>query len=104
MQCKMNRNAAKVLNSWLEDENAAGKMVRVYVTEIHGDHAHYAVMLDEPTEHDEIVRTDKGVDVLLDTREEFLDGIFIQYFYVPEERFEISNRSKGHPPNLHRSN
>lgn len=101
MQCKMNRNAAKLFKSWLEDENAKDKMVRVYVTEIHGNHAHYDVMLDEPTENDEIVSTEKGIDVLLDTREDFLDGVFIQYFHVPDERFVISNSSKGHPPNIH---
>lgn len=101
MQAKMNRNAAKVLSNWLEDENAANKMVRVFVTEMHGNHAHYDIMLDEPTENDEVVHTEKGIDVLLDKNEDFLDGVFIQYFYVPEERFVISNRSKGHPPTIH---
>lgn len=101
MHCKMNRNAARVFREWLKDEKAGGKMVRVYVTEIHGNHAHYGVMLDEPNEHDEIVHTEKGIDVLLDTREDFLDGVFIQFLYVPEEQFVISNSSKGHPPNLH---
>lgn len=101
MKCKINRNAAKVLKGWLEADGAEGKMVRVYVTEMHGNHAHYDVMLDTPTEHDEIVKTDKDIDVLLDAREDFLDGVWIQYFFVPEERFAISNSSKGLPPHNH---
>lgn len=101
MKCKMNRNAAKVLNGWLESDGAEGKMVRVYVTEMHGNHAHYDVMLDTPTEHDEIVKTDKDIDVLLDAREDFLDGVWIQYFFVPQEGFAISNKAKGLPPQHH---
>ncbi|UFT98283.1 iron-sulfur cluster assembly accessory protein [Radiobacillus kanasensis] len=96
MKCKINRNAAKVLKEWLASDGVEGKMVRVYVTEMHGDHAHYDIMLDEPTEHDEIVHTDKDIDVLLDKRQDFLDGVWVQYFYVPEEGFVINNTSKGH--------
>ncbi|MFB9757867.1 iron-sulfur cluster assembly accessory protein [Ectobacillus funiculus] len=95
MKCKINRNAAKVLKKMLESEEAEGKMVRVYVTQLHGDHAHYDIKLDTPTEHDEIVKTDKDIDVLLDTRDEFLDGVWIQYFYVPREEMVITNSSKG---------
>lgn len=95
MKCKINRNAAKVLKKMLEGEEAEGKMVRVYVTQLHGDHAHYGIKLDTPTEHDEIVKTDKDIDVLLDTRDEFLDGVWIQYFYVPKEEMVITNSSKG---------
>lgn len=96
MNCKINRNAAKVLKQMLESEGAEGKMVRVYVTLDHGDHAHYEVKLDTPTNHDEIVKTDKGIDVLLDKREPFLDGVWIKYFYVPQAGFDITNSSKGH--------
>ncbi|AIE59801.1 hypothetical protein [Bacillus methanolicus] len=94
MKCKINRNAAKVLKQMLSSEEAEGKMVRVYVTVNHGDHAHYDIKLDTPTEHDEIVKTDKDIDILLDKREDFLDGVWIQYFYVPEEGFVITNPSK----------
>ena len=94
MKCKINRNAAKILNEMLASEEAEGKMIRVYITYMHGDHAHYDIKLDTPTEHDEVVKTDKGIDVILDKREEFLDGVWIKYFYVPEEGFEITNPSK----------
>src|SRR6476620_9531301 len=95
MKCKINRNAAKVLNQMLSSDDAEGKMLRVVITHMHGDHAHYDLALDTPTEHDEVVKTDKDIDVLLDTREEFLDGVWIQYYYVPEEGFVITNPSKG---------
>lgn len=94
MKCKINRNAAKVLNKMLSTEEAEGKMIRVFITHMHGAHAHYDIKLDVPAEHDEVVKTDKGIDVLLDKREEFLDGVWVKYFYIPEEGFEINNPSK----------
>ncbi len=55
-------------------------MIRVYVTIDHGDHAHYDWKFDTPTEHDEIVKTDKDIDIILDKREKFfrrrMDSIF----------------------------
>jgi Fe-S cluster assembly iron-binding protein IscA len=96
MKVKINRNAAKELKRMLTTEEAKGKMIRVYTTHIHGDHAHYAIDFDTPNEHDEIVKTDKEVDILLDTRDEFLDGIWIQFFHVPKDEFVITNPSKGH--------
>lgn len=102
MKCKINRNAAKVLTKQLEEnEELQGKMVRVIVSSVHGNHAHYELTFDTPTEHDEIVKTDKGIDVLLDSREEWLDGVWIQYFYVPQEQFVITNPSKGHHHHHH---
>ncbi|WP_102349132.1 heme biosynthesis protein HemY [Bacillus sp. Marseille-P3661] len=94
MKCKINRNAEKKLTEMLNSPGGEGKKVRVFITYMHGDHAHYDVKLDTPTEHDEIVQTDKGIEVLLDKREEFLDGVWIKYFYVPQEGFEITNPSK----------
>ena len=95
MKCKINRNAAKVLASMLNQEEAKGKMIRVIITLNHGDHGHYDVILDKPTEHDEIVATDKGIEVILDKRESLLDGVWIQYFHVAEEGFFITNPSTG---------
>ncbi|PLS17544.1 heme biosynthesis protein HemY [Bacillus sp. M6-12] len=95
MNVKINRNAAKELKKMLASEEAEGKMIRVIISQMHGDHAHYDVVLDKPTENDEIVKTDKDIDILLDKREEFLDGVWIKYFYMPQEGFEITNSSKG---------
>lgn len=78
----------------LNSEEAEGKMIRVFVTLNHGDHAHYDLKLDTPTEHDEIVKTDKDIEILLDKREDFLDGVWIKYFYVGQPGFEITNPSK----------
>ena len=101
MKCKINRNAAKELKKMLADENAEGKMIRVYIDHIHGDHAHYGLALDTPGEHDEIVKTDKEIDIILDTREEFLDGVWIQFFHVPKEEWIITNPSKEGPGSHH---
>ena len=94
MKCKINRNAAKVMKEMIANEDGTGKMLRVYITNMHGDHAHYDLKFDTPTEFDEIIKTDKDIDILLDTREEYLDGVWIQYFYVPQEEFLITNPSK----------
>ena len=96
MKVKINKNAAKVIKKELENENNQGKMLRVYVSHLHGNHAHYGISFDTPKETDEIVKTDKDIDVLLESGNEWLDGVWIQYFYVPEEGFVITNPSKGH--------
>ncbi|WP_316572487.1 iron-sulfur cluster assembly accessory protein [Neobacillus sp. YIM B06451] len=94
MKVKINRNAAKVLKEMLKTAKE-GQMFRVIITHMHGDHAHYDLVLDTPKEHDEVVKTDKDIDIILDSREEYLDGVWIQYFYVPREEFVITNPSKG---------
>jgi iron-sulfur cluster insertion protein len=94
MKCKINRNAAKELRRMMENEEAEGKMFRVYVTHMHGDHAHYDLMLDTPTENDEVVKTDKDIDIILEKGKDYLDGVWIQYFYVPQEEWVITNPSK----------
>ncbi|MBC5636797.1 iron-sulfur cluster assembly accessory protein [Ornithinibacillus hominis] len=96
MQCKINRNAAKYLKKMLETEEAQGKMIRVLVTHLHGDHAHYDIRLDTPSENDEVVKTDKDIDIILEKDNEWLDGVWIQYFYVPQEELVITNPKKGH--------
>jgi len=96
MNCKINRNAAKELTKMLEKEENQGKMVRVSVTHIHGDHAHYEITFDQPTDIDEVVHTDKGIDVILEKDNDWLDGVWIQFFYVPQPEFVITNPKKGH--------
>lgn len=94
MKCKLNRNAAKELKKMLEKPEAEGKMIRVIISHMHGDHAHYDLILDTPTEKDEIVNTDKDIDILLEKDQEYLDGVWIQFFYVPQEEWVITNPSK----------
>ncbi|OBR67380.1 heme biosynthesis protein HemY [Paenibacillus oryzae] len=95
MKCKISRNAAKMIKLELDKPENEGKLLRVFVTHAHGDHAHYGMGVDVPGEKDEVVSTDKGIDVILEKDNDFLDGIRIDYFYVPEEGFEITNPSKG---------
>ncbi|WP_409345637.1 HesB/IscA family protein [Paenibacillus sp. MBLB4367] len=95
MNCKITRNAAKVILREMEQEENKELKLRVFVTHKHGDHAHYGLDLSEQQEHDAVVTTDKGFDVLLDSREPLLDGIWVDYLYTPEEGFVITNPSKG---------
>ncbi|MBM7652967.1 iron-sulfur cluster assembly accessory protein [Neobacillus cucumis] len=94
MKVKINRNAAKALKKIL-DEQEEDKLFRVYVTNVHGDHAHYDLKLDTPTENDEVVQTDKDIDFILDKNDDYLDGVWIQFFHVPKEEWLITNPSKG---------
>lgn len=94
MKCKISRNAAKVIQKRLEEEENKQLKLRVYVTHKHGDHAHYGMKLDLPTENDEVVMTDKQIEVILDKNEPFLDGVRIDYFYLPREGFVITNPGK----------
>lgn len=95
MNCKISRNAAKKIQEELDLEENKGLKLRVFITHQHGDHAHYGMDLDEPTEQDEVVMTDKGIEVILAKDEPLLDGVRIDYFYMPEEGFSITNPSKG---------
>ncbi len=95
MKCKITRNAAKVLSKELDKEENKDLKIRVLVTHAHGDHAHYGLDLDKATENDEVVSTDKDIDVILNTSEPLLDGVKIDYLYLPEEGFVITNPSKG---------
>ncbi|MFC6332537.1 iron-sulfur cluster assembly accessory protein [Paenibacillus septentrionalis] len=95
MKCKISRSAAKVIKTELDKPESEGKLLRVFVTHAHGDHAHYGMGVDEPTDNDEVVSTDSGIDVILEKGNEFLDGVRIDYFYLPEEGFVITNPSKG---------
>jgi len=96
MKCKITRNAAKVLTRELEKEDNKELRFRVYITHMHGDHAHYGLKLDTPTDRDEVVTTDKGIEIILQKDEPFLDGVKIDYLYFPEEGYVITNPSKGY--------
>ena len=95
MKCKITRNAAKVLKAELDKEEDKELLLRVFVTHTHGSHAHYGLDLDKPTEDDVIVETDKGISVIMKKDDPFLDGVKIDYLYLPEEGFVITNPSKG---------
>lgn len=95
MKCKITRNAAKVLKRELDKPENEGKKLRVLVTHAHGDHVHYGLDLDLPTDQDTVISTDKGIDVIVETNNPWLDGVIVDYLYFPNERFVITNPSKG---------
>ncbi|ETT36861.1 MULTISPECIES: heme biosynthesis protein HemY [Paenibacillus] len=95
MNCKITRNAAKVLKLELDKPENEGKKLRVVITHAHGDHAHYGLDLDTPKENDTVVSTDKEIDVILANDQPLLNGVKIDYLYFPEEGFVITNPSQG---------
>ncbi|WP_127585876.1 HesB/IscA family protein [Paenibacillus koleovorans] len=95
MNCKITRSAAKVLEKELALEENQGLKVRVKVEFTHAGLVQYALGLDDPSEDDVIVATDKGIEVLMERAEPLLDGVKIDYLYVPNEGFFITNPSKG---------
>jgi len=95
MKCKITRNAAKQLAVVLDQEEDKELKLRVYITHQHGNHAHYGLTLDKPTDEDVVVSTDKEIDVIMKKDEDMLDGVVIDYLYLPEEGYVITNPSKG---------
>lgn len=95
MKCKITRNAAKVLLKEIEKEEDKALKVRVIVTHTHGSHAHYGLDFDTPGDNDLVVTTDKGIDLILEKGNEWLDGVVIDYLYMPQEGFVIYNPQKG---------
>jgi iron-sulfur cluster insertion protein len=95
MKVKITRNAAKQLSEVLAQEEDKDLKLRVYVTHKHGDHAHYGLALDKPGDDDVVVSTDKEIDVVVNKDEELLDGVVIDYLYLPEEGYVITNPTKG---------
>lgn len=95
MKVKITRNAAKVIQKELAKEENQGLTLKVFITHSHGDHAHYGLDLVKPGENDQIVKTDKDIDVIVGGDDPFLDGVKIDYLYFPEEGFVITNPSKG---------
>ena len=95
MDCKITRSAAKVLQKELALDENQGLKVRVKVEFTHNGLVQYALGLDDVDKNDEIVMTDKGIEVLLERTEVDLDGVKIDYLYVPNEGFFITNPSRG---------
>ncbi len=95
MKARISRNAAKVLQKELLHEENKGLYVRVQVSHSHGDHAHYSLGLDTPSEDDVIVDSDHGIQLLLNRLEPLLDGVRIDYFYEPQEGFMVTNPIQG---------
>ncbi len=95
MKVKITRNAAKEIKKEMDKPENAGLKLRIFVTQSHGNHVHYGMDLAEAQSHEQVVSTDKEIDVAVDPNEPWLDGVKIDYLYVGEAGFEITNPSKG---------
>jgi Fe-S cluster assembly iron-binding protein IscA len=95
MKCKITRNAAKILQQELDKQEDKSLKLRVIITHQHGNHVHYGLDFDVEGENDVVVQTDKGIDLILEKGNEWMDGVVIDYFYMPQEGFAIYNPSKG---------
>jgi len=95
MKVKITRNAAKVIKREMDKEENTDLVLKVFITHAHGDHAHYGLDLVKPDDKLTLVSTDKEIDVLVDANEPLLEGVKIDYLYLPEEGFVITNPSKG---------
>lgn len=95
MNCKITRNAAKIINEALEKQEDKELKLRLRITHSHGDHAHYGLDLAKPTDKDEVVMTDKQIEVIMAKDDTLLDGVTIDYLFTPQEGFVITNPSQG---------
>jgi len=95
IEIEMNSLAAKKIREALDQQNNPALKCRVYVDHVHGDHAHYALTMDEQKADDEIV-TVQGLDLLVGPEnKDMLDGLVIKFLLYPREGFKITNPSKN---------
>jgi iron-sulfur cluster insertion protein len=94
MKCTVSQEAADKLNEILNAEEDKNLKLRVFVAHAHDDHAHYGLGLDYEKDTDVVVKTETGVEILLEEGEDFLDGIEVDYFPDSDE-WSIGNPAKG---------
>lgn len=93
MKCTLTESAAQKVREILAEVEDKTAKLRVFVSHAHGDHAHYGLGLDQPSEKDEVVQT-AGLEVILEKDNEFLDGVIIDY--NPEkDSWSATNPEKG---------
>ena len=93
MKCTLSENAAVKVKEILDGVDDKELKLRVYVSHAHGDHAHYGLGLDKPSEKDEVVQT-AGIEVILEKGNEFLDGVIIDY-NPEQDNWSATNPEKG---------
>ena len=94
MKCHVSESAAGKLREILQQQEDKALKIRAFVQHAHGDHAHYGLGLDTQKEKDELVLTDSGVEILLETGVDFLDGIEIDY-EPSDDNWVVVNPGKG---------
>jgi len=93
MKCTLSESAAAKIKEILNAQDDKDLKLRVFVSHSHGDHAHYGLGIDKPTEKDEVVET-AGLEVILEKGNEFLDGVVIDYNQA-EDTWSAINPDKG---------
>lgn len=94
-QVTFNKLAIRKMQEVLEGPNAEGNMVRLMVEHVHGDHAHYGLILSKQTSHDDVVDVG-GLSVLVDRRQlDWLDGAEVKYLLYPQDGWKITNPRKN---------
>jgi Fe-S cluster assembly iron-binding protein IscA len=93
MKCTLTESAAAKVKEILKEANDDTLKLRVFVSHSHGDHAHYGLGLDKPSENDEVVPT-AGLEVILEKGNEFLDGMVIDY-NSEQDSWSATNPEKG---------
>lgn len=78
MKCTLTESAAAKIKELISSQEDQTVKLRVFVSHSHGDHAHYGLGLDKPSDKDEVVQT-AGLEVILEKGNEFLDGVVIDY-------------------------
>ncbi|WAH38646.1 iron-sulfur cluster assembly accessory protein [Alicyclobacillus dauci] len=79
MNFKITQSASDQVKLMLAQETDKSLRLRVFVTHAHGDHAHYGFGFDQPTEGDEVVKTDTGLEVILQKNNDFLNNLELDY-------------------------
>jgi Fe-S cluster assembly iron-binding protein IscA len=95
VKCKVTPAAKKQILEMMKQQTDKNLKLRVYVTEAHGDHAHYGIGLDYQKPNDIVNAATPGLEILLERNNEFLNNIVVDYD-GHQNSFFITNPTKGH--------
>ncbi|WP_134701798.1 iron-sulfur cluster assembly accessory protein [Ammoniphilus sp. YIM 78166] len=93
MKCSLTETAAAKVKEIISGVEDPSLRLRVFVSHAHGDHAHYGLGIDKPSEKDEVVEA-SGIEVLLEKGNDFLDGVVIDYL-PDQDAWSVINPAKG---------
>jgi Fe-S cluster assembly iron-binding protein IscA len=95
VKCKVTPAAKKQILEMMKQQTDKNLKLRVYVTEAHGDDAHYGIGLDYQKPNDIVNAATPGLEILLERNNEFLNNIVVDYD-GHQNSFLITNPTKGH--------
>ncbi len=79
MKCLMSEQATNRLNGILQQQEDKTLKVRVFVAFADESDTRYGLGLDVQNDKDELVVTKSGIEVLMEKKEKFLNGVEIDY-------------------------